>query len=301
MSYQEQTVTTSDGRQLEVATLGDPSGLTVVFHHGTPGSVKLVNYFQKIADQSSLFFVTFSRAGYGLSSRLEGRSISSVVADVTTVLDALGRSDYIAVGWSGGGPHALACAALDAPRCIAAWSLAGVVPVDAGIDWTEGMGPENLEEFSLALEGGSEYEAHVMRDGERFATATAENIVELFGGLLSEVDKVALVEQQARAILADSSAHAFAQGYFGFFDDDRAFFNAWGFDPAQITVPVFVWFGDHDLMVPPSHGQWLVENLPTAIKVHKPQEGHVSLLTSHEDELEGSLLRAFDGRFRRGS
>jgi len=143
--------------------LGDPSGLTVVFHHGTPGSVKLVNYFEKIADQSSLFFVTFSRAGYGLSSRLEGRTISSVVADVTTVLDVLGREDYVAVGWSGGGPHALACAALDAPRCLAAWSLAGVVPLDAGIDWTEGMGPENLEEFSLALEGGSEYEAHVMR------------------------------------------------------------------------------------------------------------------------------------------
>ena len=299
MSYHEQLVTTLDGRQLEVATLGDPSGLTVVFHHGTPGSVKLVNYFEKIADQSSLFFVTFSRAGYGLSSRLEGRTISSVVADVTTVLDVLGREDYVAVGWSGGGPHALACAALDAPRCLAAWSLAGVVPLDAGIDWTEGMGPENLEEFSLALEGGSEYEAHVMRDGERFAASTPENIVELFGGLLSEVDKVALVEHQARVVLA--CAHAFVQGYFGFFDDDRAFFQSWGFDPTQIAVPVFVWFGDHDLMVPSSHGQWLVEHLATAIKVHKPDEGHVSLLTNHEDELEGSLLRAFDGRFRRGS
>jgi len=301
MSYLEQMITTPDGRQMEVATMGDPSGLTVVFHHGTPGSVKLVKYFQKVANQSSLFFVTFSRAGYGQSTRLEGRSISSVVADVTAVLDSLGRGDYVAVGWSGGGPHALACAALDATRCIAAWSLAGVVPVDAGIDWTEGMGPENLEEFSLALEGGSEYEAHIMRDGERFATANPENIVELFGGLLSEVDKVALVEYQARLVLADASAHAFAQGYFGFFDDDRAFFNPWGFDPTQITVPVFVWFGDHDLMVPASHGQWLVENIPTSIKVHKPQEGHVSLLTNHEDELEGSWLRAFDGRFRRGS
>jgi pimeloyl-ACP methyl ester carboxylesterase len=301
MSYLEQTMTTPDGRQLEVATLGDPSGLTVVFHHGTPGSVKLVNYFAKIADQSSLFFVTLSRAGYGTSSRLEGRSISSVVADVTTVLDALGRENYVAVGWSGGGPHALACAALDTPRCLAAWSLAGVVPVDADINWTEGMGPENLEEFSLAQEGGSEYEAHVMRDGERFAGATPENIIELFGGLLSEVDKLALAEYQARAVLAEASAHAFAQGYFGFFDDDRAFFAPWGFDPRAIAVPVFVWFGDHDLMVPPLHGQWLSQNIPTAIKVHKPQEGHVSLLTNHEDELKGSLTGAFDGRFRRGS
>jgi pimeloyl-ACP methyl ester carboxylesterase len=298
MTYHEQTVTTPDGRQLEVATLGDPDGLTVVFHHGTPGSVKLVNFFQKIADQSALFFVTFSRPGYGVSSRLEGRNVASVVADVATVLDALGRENYVTVGWSGGGPHALACAALDTPRCLAAWSLAGVAPIDVDFDWTEGMGPENLEEFALALKGGANYEAHVKRDGERFRDSTPQNIVELFGGLLSEVDKVAFVEDQARAVLADACAHAFAQSYFGFFDDDRAFFSPWGFDPAAISVPVFVWFGDNDLMVPPSHGRWLVQHLRTAIKVHKPAAGHVSLLTNHEDELEGTLLRAFDGRFR---
>jgi pimeloyl-ACP methyl ester carboxylesterase len=301
MNYEEKIIDSPDGRQLEVATLGDPSGLTVFFHHGTPGSVRLVKYFQRIADQSSLFFVTLSRPGYGNSSRREHRSVSSVLEDVTTALDALGRDTYLSVGWSGGGPHALACAALDAPRCLAAWSLAGVVPNDVDFDWSEGMGPENLEEFALAQQGGSEYEAHMMRDGERFRDATAANIVELFGGLLSEVDKVALQEEQARAILAEACAHAFAEGYFGFYDDDRAFFSPWGFDPTTIEVPVFVWFGDHDLMVPPTHGQWLVANLPTAIKVHKPGEGHVSLLTSHEDELEGSLLRAFDGRFRRGS
>jgi pimeloyl-ACP methyl ester carboxylesterase len=298
MSYQEQVVVSPDGRHIEIATMGEPSGLTVVFHHGTPGSVALVKYFEKIADQSSLFFVTLSRPGYGASTRHEGRSVASVHEDVAFVLDSLGRNNYVSVGWSGGGPHALACAALDAPRCLAAWSLAGVVPIDVDFDWTEGMGPENLEEFALAKEGGSEYESHMRVQGDAFVRASADNIVELFGGLLSEVDKAALEEESARTILALACRRAFEDGYFGFLDDDRAFFAPWGFDPRAITVPVFVWFGDHDLMVPASHGRWLCENLATAIKVHKPDDGHVSLLTNHEDELEGQLQRAFDGRFR---
>ncbi len=298
MSFQERSVESPDGRQIQVATMGDPSGLTVVFHHGTPGSASLVRYFQKIADQSSLFFVTFSRPGYGTSSRLEGRTVSSVVADVRIVLDALARETYVAVGWSGGGPHALACAALDAPRCLAAWSLAGVAPTDVDFDWTEGMGPENVEEFALARKGGPQYEEHMRLQGEALADASATNIIELFGGLLSDVDKTALSELAARTILADSCREAFENGYFGFLDDDRAFFTPWGFDVSAITVPVMIWYGDHDLMVPPTHGQWLIDHVPTAIKEHKPADGHVSLLTNHEDDLKGALQNAFDGRFR---
>lgn len=298
MNYAEQVIVSPDGRAIEVATMGEPSGLTVVFHHGTPGSVALVKFFQKIADQSSLFFVTLSRPGYGASTRLEGRSVASARDDVTFVLDSLGRDNYVSVGWSGGGPHALACAAADAPRCLAAWSLAGVVPIDVDFDWTEGMGPENLEEFALAKQGGTEYEAHMRAQGDAFALADESNIVELYGGLLSEVDKAALAERSAREVLAIACRQAFAHGHYGFLDDDRAFFSPWGFDPSTINVPVFVWFGDHDLMVPAAHGQWLCENLPTAIKLHKPADGHVSLLTNHEDELEGELQRAFDGRFR---
>jgi pimeloyl-ACP methyl ester carboxylesterase len=293
MSYRELQVASPDGRVIEVATVGDPAGLTVFYHHGTPGSAPLVKMFARESDQTGLFFVTMSRAGYGLSSRREGRSIGSIVDDVRTVLDALGRDTYVAVGWSGGGPHALACAALDAPRCLAAWSLAGVVPIDVDFDWTEGMGPENLEEFALSKIGGPDYERHIAQEGEKFAHANADNIIELFGGLLSDVDKAALAEVEARTVLAEACCHAFVASYTGFFDDDRAFFAPWGFAPSAITVPVNVWYGDHDLMVPPTHGAWLAKSIPTAKVTHKPQEGHISLATEHMDELVASFAKAF--------
>ena len=292
--YQEFMIESADGRALEVATLGDPSGRTVFFHHGSPGSSPLLRSLAPLAERAGLFLVTSSRPGYGRSSRRKGRSIADQVDDVTTALDHLGRSRYASLGWSGGGPHALACAALDAPRCAGAWSLAGVVPIDAGFDWTEGMGPENLEEFRLALEGGEAYEQHMREAGEQFATATADNIVALFGGLLSDVDRAALAEESAREILAASNAHAFALGVWGFYDDDRAFFSPWGFDPGDLAVPVSVWYGDQDLMVPATHGAWLSARIPGVRVHHVSEEGHISIVSNHLEELGNEIAAVLD-------
>ena len=293
MKYDEQFVSAPDGRVIEVATLGSPTGSTVFFHHGTPASMMLLKSLAPLAERGDLFLVTMSRAGYGQSTRLEGRNVAAAVDDTRTVLDALGREEYAVVGWSGGGPHALACATLDAPRCIAAWSLAGVAPMSADIDWTEGMGPENLEEIALAKEGGPEYEAHMREAGELFSTATRENVIELFGGLVSEADKASMAADDARELMADAFRHAFVSGWRGFYDDDQAFMVDWGFDPTTISVPVAVWFGDQDLMVPPAHGQWLARSLPTATSHHYPDEGHMSLILNHFDELSDGISQAF--------
>jgi pimeloyl-ACP methyl ester carboxylesterase len=293
MNYNEVLIDLPDGRTLEVGTLGEPSGHTVLFHHGTPGSVNLVKMLAPLAEDGDLFVITTSRAGYGKSSRLEGRNVASVVNDSRAALDSLGRSDYVAVGWSGGGPHALACAALDAPRCLAAWSLAGVVPTTMDFDWTEGMGPENVEEFALAKAGGPEYEASMAAYGEAFGSATKDNVVDLFGGLLSEPDKAVFEPEAARVDFAASLRQGFEFGWRGFFDDDEAMMHEWGFDPTSITVPVAVWFGTHDLMVPPTHGEWLVKNLPTATKSFFADDGHVSLVVNHLDELSAAIKKTY--------
>jgi pimeloyl-ACP methyl ester carboxylesterase len=293
MSYREHLIECPDGRTLEAATFGHPSGHTIFFHHGTPGSTSMVQDFESFLEFGNFFFVTTSRPGYGSSSRLEGRDVASVVSDVGTVLDFFHRNTYVALGWSGGGPHALACAALDTPRCLGALTLASVVPLDVDFDWTAGMGPENLEEFALAKKGGAPYEEFIATIGGLFAEANEQNIIELFGGLLPDIDKEVLANDKSRQVLATAVRHGFLNGWRGFYDDNVAFFSPWGFDPTTIAVPVSVWYGDADLMVPPTHGAWLASHLPSATAHHHPEDGHLSLYARHVEELAANLTDVF--------
>jgi len=292
--YRESAVATSDGRNLEVASVGDEFDRAVFFHHGTPGSCATVKALAPLSTRASVRLITMSRAGYGASTRVEGRRIASVVDDARAVLDALGVERYVAVGWSGGGPHALACAALDAPRCIAAWSLAGVTPLNVAFDWTEGMGEKNLREFALAFEGGDAYEALLAAEGEKFSRATHDNVVELFDGLLSPPDLASLADERSRVEFAEGVRRAFTDGWGGFHDDDQAFIHPWGFDPTDIEIPVEVWYGDQDLMVPPSHGAWLAAEIRSARAHHFSEEGHLSLISNHLEQLGDDIASAFD-------
>jgi pimeloyl-ACP methyl ester carboxylesterase len=239
MTLSPTTCTTPDGRQIEFATIGNPVNPTVVYHHGTPGSVFLLEGFAEQAEQFGLFVVGMSRAGYGKSTAHTGRSVADVVADVQAVLAHLGRSKYVTVGWSGGGPHALACAALD-PNCLHAVSLAGVAPVVDDFDWTEGMGPENIEEFALAMEGGPAYDDAMQHATDAFGAATAENVIDLFGGLLSAVDKESMAPLAARELIASTLAYGLSQGPSGFRDDYQAFLHDWGFTLDAITTSVTI-------------------------------------------------------------
>lgn len=285
----ERVIDGPDGRRLEVASIGPVTGRTVVLHHGTPGTASVVRLLADVVESFNLFVVSVSRPGYGASTPWAGRAVGSVVEDVHAALDALGRDRYLAVGWSGGGPHALACAALGAPRCLAAWSLAGVAPVDADFDWTEGMGPENLEEFALAREAGPAYETFMAETAAAFAAATPASVIPLFGGLLSPVDRAALDGEDVRSLMAASMREAFATGWRGFYDDDRAMLKPWGFDLAAIAVPVAIWYGEHDLMVPPTHGRWLGGAIPGATTAYFADDGHVSLVLKHGRDLATAL------------
>jgi pimeloyl-ACP methyl ester carboxylesterase len=271
---------------LEVASLGDPSGSTILFHHGTPGSAKLARLFEETLWSRGHFLVTTSRPGYGRSQRHEGRSVASAVADSAAALAHFDRDRYVAIGWSGGGPHALAHGALDETHCIAAISLAGVAPASGEFDWTEGMGPENVEEFELAMAGGEEaHEANIQSMVAEMVTASPDNVVALLGGLLSEPDLLALGSENARTLLADAIAHGAAGGHFGMLDDDGAILGEWGCELSDVGVPVEIWFGDDDLMVPPTHGRFLTGVIPNARSVNHPSEGHFSLITEFQVEL----------------
>ena len=184
-------------------------------------------------DERGWQLVAYARPGYAGSSRHEGRSVADAAGDVATILDQLGLDRFLTIGWSGGGPHALACAALLPDRCEAAASLAGVAPFDAdGLEFLAGMGPENVEEFGAAARSRDELEAFVERFADELSKVTGDEIAESLGDLVDDVDRDALTGEFAET-LARMLRRAVSAGIAGWFDDDLAFVKPWGFDLAR--------------------------------------------------------------------
>lgn len=266
-----------DGRRLEIDVSGPADGVPLLFHHGTPGSAVPQRAVQRAAAGRGLRLVTYSRAGYGESDRLPGRAVVDVVADVEAVLDALGAQRCVVAGWSGGGPHALACGARLASRVAGVVSIAGVGPYGAaGLDFLDGMGEQNLDEFGAALAGAEPLRAFLERDAEELRTTTAEHIVTSLSTLLPDVDRAVLTDEFGEDMAA-GFAGALRHGVDGWLDDDLAFVRPWGFDLAEIRVPTFVWQGSADLMVPFAHGRWLASAVPGATVHLVEGEGHLSI------------------------
>ena len=284
MTYREELIDLPDGRTLEVATLGTPSGSTVFFHHGTPGTTRTLKMLAPLLELGDFYLVTASRPAYGRSSRDEGHQISSAVDDAKAALARVGRKRYVALGWSGGGPRSLASAALD-DDCVGAVAIASPAPADVDFDWTDGMGPENVAEFELAKVGGAPYEEYMAAVATEIATINADSLYDVLGGLFPEVDRASLADDADRETFVDSMTYGFASGWHGYFDDNVAMISPWGFDVANIDKRVHLFYGDADLMVPPTHGAWLTSNIPRVVAHHRPHEGHMSIVSEHFDEL----------------
>ena len=280
------TVTTPDGRQLEVLDGGDPDGFPWLQHGGTPSAAVPFPVFDTAARDAGLRLITYSRPGYGASSPLSAPGqVVDDAADSATILDALGANEFVTLGWSGGGPRALACAAVLASRCLSAATLAGVGPADApDLDFHQGMGPENLEEFAAAAQGPEVYGEYLAEQGAQLATVTAADIAASLGDLVTPVDADALTGDFADW-LAATFRHAFAQGVVGWRDDGLAELNPWGFDLPAITVPVSVWQGRHDSMVPYAHAVWLIDHIPGARAHLFEDEGHISVVMKIDEIL----------------
>jgi pimeloyl-ACP methyl ester carboxylesterase len=282
-----------DGRTLEYVVGGPADGLPLVFHHGTPGAAVLFPPMTDAAARHGLRTVMYSRAGYAGSTARPGRSVSDVAGDIAALMDALDADAFVTLGWSGGGPHALATAALLPDRCRAAATIAGVAPYAAeGLDWLAGMAQENLDEFGAAVAGEEPLTAYLEQEAPGLAQVSGAEIAASLGDLVSDVDKRALTGAFAD-YLAESFHAAVSTGIAGWRDDDLAFVGDWGFRPEDIQAPLSLWQGDQDRMVPFAHGGWLASHLPTAESHLVPGEGHLSLLSNFTTIV--SDLRRFAG------
>jgi pimeloyl-ACP methyl ester carboxylesterase len=293
VSASPREVSLPDGRVLQVWVEGAEDGDVLMWHHGTPSSGLPFGPSVETARERGFRLVTYSRPGYGGSTRQEGRSVADCAADVAGIADALGAQRFYAGGGSGGGPHALACAALLPERVRAATSVAGVVPYDAeGVEFLEGMGEENHVEFGAAAAGPASLRAWMDEHADATGGAeSAEALIAAFGELVSDVDRVALTGEFGRYLVEDEHV-ALGNGYLGWFDDDLAFVRDWGFDPTAIAVPVSVWQGRQDRFVPFRHGEWLASRIPGARAHLLEEHGHISLALASFGAILDDLLDA---------
>jgi pimeloyl-ACP methyl ester carboxylesterase len=278
-----------DGRRLEVRAAGPEDGETLLFHHGTPGAGLPFLPMVKAAAARGLRTIMYSRPGYGTSTPQPGRQVIDAAADVAHVMDAVGAATFRTIGWSGGGPHALACAAALPDRCLATVTIASVAPYPAeGIDWLAGMADENVEEFSLSLRGPEALTPFLEAFANSVATIQPAEMADMLGGLLSEVDK-AQVTGELAVWLLESSRIGLAHGVAGQRDDDLAFMSDWGFELREVQS-VAIWQGAQDRMVPYAHGLWLADHIPGARRRLFDAEGHLSITLGSFNRILDDLL-----------
>ena len=290
------TLTLPDGRALEYVEGGDPAGVLTVVHHGTPGGPVLDPHWEATARERGLRLVLHARPGYAGSTRLPGRSVRDVVGDVAALADHLGVQRFLTWGWSGGGPHALACAALLPDRVVASASLAGVAPYDAeGLDFMSGMGEGNIEEFGLALEGEDAVRPLAEEQAAELARVTAEELADAMAPHLTDVDAAELRGTGIAATLAAQMRAGLAGGADGWVDEDLLFTRPWGFGLRGIDVPVLLMQGRYDAMVPMGHGEWLATQVIGADVRLSEDDGHITLVSRQMAAVHQWLRDRWDG------
>jgi pimeloyl-ACP methyl ester carboxylesterase len=272
-----------DGRELEILDNGITSDKAIIFHHGTPHHASAWSSWLEDAANRGIRALSYSRAGYGTSDRNFGRSVLSNNSDISLLLDGKNISSFVAIGWSGGGPHALANT-FD-HRNVGAITLAGVGEFGASdLDFLEGMGPENHDEFGAALKGEAEIDSWMNANAGSMKNVTGAEIKEAFGGLIGDADK-AVIEGDFADQMAATMRSGLAVSFDGWIDDDLAFVRPWGFNLREISKPVFIWQGDDDFMVPHAHSKWLGEHIPGSQLKFVPGHGHISLVEKYRSEI----------------
>src|SRR3954469_12494262 len=284
------SVVGSDGRTLTVREGGDPAGLPVLSISGTPGSSTIYPPHVGDAEKRGIRLFSYDRPGYGGSTRLENRTVADCAADISTVCDALDIDRFCVWGVSGGGPHALAAAALLPDRVIAVASLASVAPYDAeGLDYLEGMGEQNLEEYAALFEGEDVQRASTEKLRSELLSSSPEQLIELWQTLLGPADREVANGAHA-SFLLDHIRAGIGTSVDGWIDDDLAFVSPWGFDLASIRVPVQLWHGEQDKFVPYAHGVWLAAHIPGVDARLTPEDGHLTLAERRVPEVHAWLL-----------
>ena len=233
----------------------------LLWHHGSPQTGAILPPVQAAADARGLAVVSVARPAYAGSPRIPGRSVADVAAGLRPVMEALGVASVISVGASGGGPHAIACAAAMPGLVRRVVTFASPAPFDGSDEWFAGM------QAPQALRAAAE--------GEEARRRFAE---------IDECDPASFVDAAYAALdgewasLGADVAASKSYGIDGLLDDDLAFVRPWGFALDGVAASVLLVQGEEDRVIPPRHARFLSEALPHATVDLRPGDGHVSVL-----------------------
>jgi pimeloyl-ACP methyl ester carboxylesterase len=285
-------VTAPDGRTIVVRTAGAEGGTPILIHHGTPSSGVLYEPWVADAAARGALLIGYDRPGYGGSTRNAGRAIAAAAGDMRAIAAALEIDRLVTWGISGGGPHALACAALAPDLVLAAACLAGPAPYDAdGLDWLAGQGEANVAEHGAALAGEAALRPGVEEETAGMLAAGVDGMKAALATLLSPLD-AAVVERGAGDFLFETMEAGLRPSPDGWIDDDLAFVRPWGFELSAVRVPVLLVQGVHDRFVPVGHFDWLARHVPGAVARLEQGQGHLSLYETAVPDVHEWLLAA---------
>ena len=277
-----------DGRRLDVRSSGPTDAPAVFFHHGSPGSAMNIHCYDESAHRHGLRFLTMSRAGFGNSTPRPGRHIVDVVGDTQAALDHFGVERCMFVGVSGGAPHALACAAR--------LSGSSNVTIICGIGPAVEMGSERFigqREFLRALidsmQTGREQVRDLVAPTWNVSALTPQRFMSRMASRLPTADQAVVDEAYAEQFVANLQ-EALRQSLDGLVDDQIAIASPWGFDLAEIAIPVSVWHGTLDETVPVDHAYWLADHISNATVHIEDGEGHLSISVHAIDRVFDEML-----------
>jgi len=274
-----------DGRNVGFAVWGDSDAAApaVVHFHGTPGG-RLVSY--QTPAESGVRHVSLDRPGFGLSDPQPSRTVGDHAADVERVMDHLGINRFSVLGWSGGGPHALAVGALVRGRVERVAVVGCPAPDgDPDFDVTAGMPEMNLEAHRMLKENPEEDR----KDVEKAVAAFLEDPETFLGQIDAVLDPVDVTASRAMGLRPRMIAQlrdAFQNGAEGWFEDDMVTVRPWGFALEDVSSEVWLMHGERDRLVPVSHGRYLAGRLPRCKGSFLPEDGHLSPLTRLPEILE---------------
>jgi len=277
------------GRVLRVREAGEPGGATVIYLHGTPGSRLGLSFGDQVAADRGVRLVSFDRPGYG-GSTAAPFGLAAIAADVHAIADALGVERFATLGWSGGGPGALAAATVPGGRVTRVGVASGPGPFQRIPGTLDELDDNDRAALSLlpgdpagaAAKFGTGFEplAGMLR------ASGGPGIASAFADLLSPRDSSVLADQRLAEAFEEAETEALRPGTSGGGWDNVSWIGEWDIDLNATTCPVLLWYGTDDRFAPPVHGQWLAEHLPQARLIMAEGEGHFGIFEHLGDMLD---------------